>query len=298
MSLPANVFFALLLALAPVSAFGGNEKQIKELELDDRVVYTIPVSGVRVTTVSFPGPIAAIDAAAVTTDAKHAGSFQIAHTKGSYFFSVRSLVKDAVTNVNVRWNNKTYVIELQESGAPLLSVIFRQARDSERRPSGPLTPGRLLGLLDKAKAYQLLTTHHPEAVEAVEHRPFGDKPSVFDANDYEVRLEEIFRFDVEDTVVFRLTLRNRTEKSIEYDARAFSVRVGERLFQQSISDASGVMPPKSDSPAYFAITGTTTGGRNELSVKNDFTVIVARTAAEPAKVANDLPRGRQAAFKK
>jgi hypothetical protein len=277
---------------------GESDKQVKELDLDHHVVYTIPVSGSRVTTISFPGPIAAIDAAAVTIDAKHGGSFHLAHTKGSYFFSVRSLVKEAVTNVNVRWNNKTYVLELQESRTPLLSVIFRKVSDAGRTPAGPLTPGRLLGLLDKAKAYQLLSTHHPEAVEKIDYRNFGDKPSVMEFGDFEVRLEEVFRFEPEDTLVFHVTLRNKTDKAIDYDARGFSVRIGERLFFQSISDASGTMPPKSDSPAYFAITGTADGGRNELSLKNEFTVLLTPGATEKREDDNDLPRSSQAGFKK
>jgi hypothetical protein len=81
-----------IVASSIASAVDAN-KQVKDLELDEHAVYAIPVSGSRVTTISFPGPIAAIDAALVTTDAKHAGAFQFAHTKGSYFFSVRSLVK-------------------------------------------------------------------------------------------------------------------------------------------------------------------------------------------------------------
>src|SRR5687768_2603810 len=87
-------------------------KPIKAFSLDDHTVYSVPVSGTRVTTISFPGAIAAIDAAQVTVDGKAPGNFQIAHTKGSHFLSVRALAKKAVTNVNVRWNNKTYVLEL------------------------------------------------------------------------------------------------------------------------------------------------------------------------------------------
>ena len=104
-----------MLAFAHASAMAGEPKQIQEAELDEHSIYTVPVSFSRVTTVSFPGPISAIDAALVTTDGKTAGLFQLAHKPGSYFFSVRSLVKGAVTNVNVRWNNKTYVLELQDS---------------------------------------------------------------------------------------------------------------------------------------------------------------------------------------
>ena len=58
-------------------------------------------------------------------DPQKPAAFLIAHTKGSSFFSVRAEAKKAITNVNIRWNNKTYVLELVESDEPLLSVTFQ-----------------------------------------------------------------------------------------------------------------------------------------------------------------------------
>jgi hypothetical protein len=94
-----KIIVPLLCSLAFAEA--ENSKAIKEFVLDEHLVYSIPVSGDRVTTISFPGPISAIDAAQVTVDGKVPGLFQIAHSKGSYFLSVRALAKKAVTNVNI-----------------------------------------------------------------------------------------------------------------------------------------------------------------------------------------------------
>ncbi len=284
--------FALLAVLAPLviihaGSLAGENKQIQEVELDEHSIRTVAVSFSRVTTVSFPGPISAIDAALVTTDEKTQGLFQLAHKPGSYFFSVRSLVKGATTNVNVRWNNRTYVLELQDSTVPQLSVIFKQPTDTGKSPlaNRPVTPGMLLGLLDKAKAYPVLKASHPEAVGQVDYVNYGEKPRVMDYNAYEARIEEVFRFDPQDTLVFRIVLRNKMDKEIRYQPQGFSLRVGERLYPQSISDASGVMPPKSDTPAYFAVTGTPSGGRNDVSVKNDFTVVLSTSDEAGAKAA-------------
>ena len=289
-----------LLALAHSVSLGGEPKQIQEAELDEHSIYTIPISFSRVTTVSFPGPISAIDAALVTTDGKTAGLFQLAHKPGSYFFSVRSLVKGATTNVNVRWNNKTYVLELQDSPTPQLSLIFKYPTDTGKSSLAkrPVTPSSIVGLLDKAKAYPVLKASHPEAVEQVDYVSYGGKPPVMDYNNFEVRLEEVFRFDPQDTLVFRMVLRNKTDKEIRYQPQGFSLRVGERLYFQSISDASGVMPPKSDTPAYFAITGTPTGGRNDVSTKNDFIVLLTTLNAETLKAVPSVPRDGRGGFAK
>lgn len=289
-----------VLALVLAGSVAGEPKQIQERELDEHSVCAVPVSFSRVTTVSFPGPISAIDAALVTTDGKTPGLFQLAHKPGSYFFSVRSLVKGATTNVNVRWNNKTYVMELQDSATPHLSVIFKYPADTGKSSVTKrlVTPGSLVGLLDKAKAYPVLKASHPEAVEQVDYVSYGGKPPVMDYNDFEVRLEEAFRFDPQDTLIFRIVLRNKTEKEIRYQPQGFSLRVGERLYSQSISDASGVMPPKSDTPAYFAVTGTPTGGRNDVSTKNEFTVIVSTVDLASAKAVQSVPREFRGGFGK
>jgi hypothetical protein len=273
---------SILVLLAATVAFADPPEAIQRVTLDERVVVTVPVATNHVTTISFPGPIAAIDAVGVTADGKTPGQFQLAHTKGSSFVSVRALVRKAATNLNIRWNKRTYVFEVVESDAPVLALNLEdQAAAEIVRPAPLVTPTRLLALLDKAKAFQLLKQQHSEAVADAEARTFGDEPQVTDFNDYEIRVEEVFRFNAEDTMVFHVTLRNKSEKEIRYLPESFCLRVGNRLYYQSISDAPGLLPPSAASTVYFAITGTPDGGRNELSLKNEFTVLVTRTSPPP-----------------
>ena len=71
----------------------------------------------------------------------------------------------------------------------------------------PVTPSRLLGLLDTAKAFPVLRTQHPEAVAGIECvRP----NTMNDYGDYLIKTEEIFRFDDADTLVFRIAVSNKT----------------------------------------------------------------------------------------
>ncbi len=58
------------------------------------------------------------------------------------------------------------------------------------------------------------------------------------------------------------------------------------------------MPPKSDTPAYFAITGTPSGGRNDISLKNDFTVLLTRADANADLMGQDLPLDGRGGFAK
>jgi hypothetical protein len=269
-----------ILLFVTTTALAERPEAIQRLMLDERVVVTVPVATNRVTTISLPGPIAAIDAVGVTADGKTPGQFQLAHTKGSSFVSVRALARKAATNLNIRWNKRTYVFELVESDTPILALNLedRSTLAESTQPAPQVTPARLLALLDKAKAFPLLKKQHPEAVADAEARTFGDQPQITDFNDYEIRVEEVFRFNAEDTLVFHVTLRSKSDHPIRYLPESFTVRVGSRLYHQSISDAPGILPPRSASTVYFAITGTPDGGRNELSLKNEFTVLVSRLA--------------------
>ena len=60
----------LISHVAGLLSVSASAQQVRDLALDEHIVYAVPVSGVRVTTISFPSPIAAIDGALTTTDGK------------------------------------------------------------------------------------------------------------------------------------------------------------------------------------------------------------------------------------
>jgi hypothetical protein len=259
------------------------DKVIQNYVLDEQTVYVIPVATNRVTTISFPGPIAAIEAAQTSVDPKQPAPFLIAYKPDTAFVSVRAEKAKAATNINIRWNDQTYVLELIESDEPCLSVNFQIPPDtSALAQPAPVTPIRLLSLLDKAKAYPLLRAYHPEAVADVDYRNYGREPLTVACTNYAVRLEEAFRFNPEDTLVFHVGITNQTDRELVYPRDGFELRVGERTYPESISDASGVVPPHAETQAYFAVTGTPNGGRNDISIKNDFYVILHAHTVEPA----------------
>jgi hypothetical protein len=273
-----NRYVSLLLivhALAFASAQAA-EQQVQDLPLDDHMVYSVPVSALRVTTISFPSPIAAIDGALITTDGKTPGLFQIAHVNGTAYFSVRALAQGAVTNINVRWDDKTYVFELHENAESCCYSLILRDDDEKSEIPRPLTPNRLLGLLDKAKAFPLLQQYHPDVIQDAEYRDCHAQPLVTDCGDYQVNLIEAFRFPNEDTVIFQLTVSNKGDKPLQHSPESLQVRVGDQVFYPSLADLPAIVAPHGVASGYIAITGTPDGGRNNLSLKNDFTFVLAR----------------------
>ncbi|HUZ07833.1 MAG TPA: hypothetical protein VMV89_10155, partial [Candidatus Paceibacterota bacterium] len=107
-----KLLFAAITLVSAVAGRAGPSPAIQQVWLDNHVVVSVPVATNRVTTLNFPSAITAIDGAGITVDGKTPGLFQLAHTKGSAFLSVRALSAKASANLNIRWNNQTYVFEL------------------------------------------------------------------------------------------------------------------------------------------------------------------------------------------
>lgn len=248
---------------------------IKQFPLDERTVYEIPIGRDVPTTLMFPSALTAIEGANISAAPDTPAPVLLAYTPGRYFFSVRAQDENAKAAVNVVWKNRTFVIRFVSSPEPYGSVTFYDDALAGRSASlqRRVTPEVLLGLLDRAKSFRIVQQQYPEAVQQIEHAAPGD---VTLYKDFRVTVDEVFRFDPEDTLVFKLKLENTGETGVVYQPQRIATRIGEHVYHASIADASGIIPPKAATTGYFAITGTPNGGRANLSIKNRFSVIVPR----------------------
>lgn len=258
--------------------FSINSKHIKQFSLDENNVYNIPIALDAPTTIMFPSAFTALQAVNISANPEVLAPVMLEYAPGQYFFTVRATRDNATAVLNVIWQRKTYVIRLIASKEPYYSVTFSGSSGNGMPGGGSalrkrVSPQNLLGLLDKAKSFRLLTSQYPQMLEQAD-RIEPQKWTVY--KEFDIWTDEIIRFDSEDTLVFRILLRNNSNQTLYYVPQGFAIRTGNRVYHQSISDASGIMPPKSTTLAYFAVTGSGDGGRNDLSVKNDFNIIVTR----------------------
>ena len=239
------------------------------------MVYRIPISPDAPTTLMFPSTLTAIEAANVSISPETPAPVLLAYTPGRAFFSVRALQPLAKAAVNVVFKNRTYVLHFAAGAEPYGSVTFYEDELAGRSAAlaRRVTPEVLLSLLDRAKGFALVGGQYPEAVQQIEHATPG---SVTFYRDFQVMIEEVFRFDPEDTLVFRLRFENTGDKEVIYQPQRLATRIGANVYYASIADASGIIPPNARTTGFFAITGTPRGGRANLSVKNNFSVIVSR----------------------
>jgi hypothetical protein len=99
---------------------------------------------------------------------------------------------------------------------------------------------------------------------------------VSDCGDYEVKLTEAFRFPKDDTLIFQLAVLNKIDKPLQHSPERLEVHAGSQVFYPSLADLPTIVGPHGTATGYVAITGTPDGGRNNLSLKNDFTFALAR----------------------
>ncbi|MFZ0435059.1 MAG: hypothetical protein WAL87_03675 [Chthoniobacterales bacterium] len=262
--------FAVILCVGSLAHAGS----IVQKPLDEFIIYDIPVaSKTGTTTVMFPSEISGLFAKSVAVQDQENAGFLISFTPGNFYFTIRALKKDSEDHLTVIFNRKAYVLHMTASEHPFYNVTFYQEERNGKEGRINVVPERLLSLMDKAKAYPLLLKAERDALAGVLHASPGITNYY---KDFNVRILDVWRFEEEDTLIFRLELVNETDLAIYYKPQDLAVRLDERIYTESLADASGVMPPKSVTPAFFAITGNGQGGRNHLAPDNKWNVLVVR----------------------
>ena len=248
-----------------------NMNQFKEYTLAQGEIYKVFVKkDDGATTVTFPSAISKIAGVNVSTDGS--SDFQISAQPGGYYFNLVALREEATGTLTVVFNRKTYILYLvqdNEKAFAAVNFIGGSGSGGASAGGGAVTPARLLSLIDIAKAYDVLSKRYP--TELRDSTRFTKK-ATFHFEKFQMDLLEVIRFNHEDTLVFKLLLRNDTDEEILYDKFSFSVQTGNRTYYMSAADATGVMPPKSSTYAFFTITGTPEGRRNNLAADNEFRI--------------------------
>ena len=277
-------FFAVIAVMAnePTPEEVRLQNQYIEYRLMQGEIYRICVKmNDGVTTIQFPSGISEIAGKNISIDGKGT-DFQIAAQPGSYYFNVSALKPGVSTTLTVTYNRQLYILYLiQSDKEAYASVVFgknsgrRNFTDNVVTSTPKVTPARLVSLIDMAKKYDVLKETYPDSLAGVERALFRNR---YRCGKYDIHLDEAIRFEEEDTVIFKLRLANLTENEIKYDKHSFSAHAGDGVYYMSVSDASGIMPPKSETYAWFGITSTPRGGRNNLKAGNDW--LIALTTQE------------------
>jgi hypothetical protein len=278
----------LLLCTAPVFASESQllGSKVIRLPLNQNEPAIIKLGTDGITTLEFPYKIEALDGYGFGAGPSPNGQdlFQISFNKGTNFLSLKAMRPGVEGNLAVVLDGKVYSLFCTAVADPTFVVVFedRSAKTSSNprevlAQNKQASPARLLGFLDKVKAYPSLKVSAPEIFRDMEVAEPNSESSL---EGLKVTLRRVIRDDGLDSLGFYLELANQSEHDFYYDPESLGVRVGEEVYPETVSDAGGIVEAGKTVPAFFVVTGTATEGRNDLAVTNQFSVMMRRITGE------------------
>ena len=248
------------------------QNQQLTLPLTIGVINKIPVKmNDGLTTIIFPGPITEIAGRNISSTGNGC-DFAIVGKPNSTSFAIAAMAPNVNGTLTVTYKNNLYILYIyQDKNQACATVRFTDTESITSTSYSNTTPNvssaRLISLIDISKNYHAILTRYPSLLANTQRKEYKNR---YRCGAYDIHLLSVTRFEAEDTLIFQLELENLTDKEILYDKHSFSAHTGSSISYMSVSDATGVMPPRSKTSAYFGITSTSTGGRNNLLPDNEW----------------------------
>lgn len=218
--------------------------------LEDAKPYEVAVGAVP-TTILMPAPIEAFEGNNITTTPNTAAALFLQHEPGTRFFSVKSLLP-GTADLNVIIGNSVYSFRFYYSENPTRTLVIEPLR-ADAGDHGyrnvRISPRRLYDILQDAKTYFVIKDQHPELVRRIQAAAPG---KVMEYLGYRVVIDQIFRFDTDDTLIFRVVFLNDTEATLYYKPEELGLRVGRNIYWPSFAQVPRFIPARA--PAHLTWT--------------------------------------------
>jgi hypothetical protein len=295
--------------LAGSCAFAASER-IKIFALNDAEVYRITTAPAVTTTVEFPDTIEMINGKGLVSDeVKQAGKFEFGFLPNTNYFSITPLADNVSTNLNVAVDGQIYCLEIVtgqaanykvsfSASAPLLQTaamnggvlppLSETPAEVDASAKRKISVARVIGLMDKAKAYPILAIQKDSPVKDL-LTAFPQKS--FETANVRLTLRGVYRDNAFDGICFAVEMESKDGKIHHYDIESFGVVAGNRQFGQFTASATGEVPATGTSMGYFAVAGDGMGGRNDLAPTNDFQISLNFTEAKRPEPLLPAPLG-------
>ena len=269
---------ALLLFLLLTAAAGA--QNIATRPLSASVPVRICLNPALTTTVMFPGPLSGAFGLGLVSGANMNGMVQLEHPEGSNILVLHALSDTAHVLATVVLDGALYVLDLQSGPAPDVAITLTK---SGVGPTQTVTPEQvvaarpkydqelLVGFLSKARNAPLLRTKHPELYSGYDNR---NVQYISDSGSVKTVVTMVHRFSREDAIVLDGTVQNETTKPIQFDGRAATVLVASEIHPVKLLDCMRPIPAGAVVPVEVVIQGDIDGGRANLSINNEFRLIL------------------------
>jgi hypothetical protein len=210
------------------------------------------------------------------------GSVQIEHPDGSPILVLHALNESANVMMTVLLDGQLFVFNLRSAPAPDVAVTLVKAdaaapRAQEVTPEEiraarlKYDPELLVGFERRAHDATLLRKLYPDLYQGYNTRA-ADYTS--DSGIVKTTVTQIHRFSNEDATVLEGTVQNETSHPISFDGRATTVQVANEVHPAKLTDCLRPIPPCETVPIVVVLQGDVDGGRANLSIENEFRIIL------------------------
>jgi hypothetical protein len=278
---------ALLLFLSVVAA---NAQTISTRPITPGLPTRISLSPQLTTTLLFPEiPSGTFGLGLVNNQGSVAnGSVQIEHPDGSQIIVLHALNETAAVMMTVLMDGQLYVFDLRSGPQPDVAVTLVKASETAPR-AVQVTPEEikaarlkydpelLVGFLRRAHNAALIRKLYPDLYQGYNTRT-ADYTS--DSGVVKTTVTQIHRFSKEDAIVLEGTVQNETGHSIEFDGRVATVQVANETHPAKLLDCLRPIPGGATVPIDVVIQGDIDGSRSNLSIDNEFRIILPSIPGE------------------
>jgi len=252
-----------------------------------KLVNEIAINSTVATTITFPAKITLLTGFGMVMEpnaAKHMEQSRVALVHYDNVLAdtlvVRLVKPGEPCHVTVRTDKHIHLLRFVPSEQANLAVIVPPPL--ERDAAVQTTPEtvvknrinfsteELVGVLSKAKNRKALQPLNPGLFTGWEERNGLDMTAA--DKDLTTTIYEIQRQPAKDATVFRCWITNTGTTPYEFEPNGVKVRVGERSYQAQLVDCSGLVEPGQKVPMDIVLQGGPGGGREGLSIKQDFRI--------------------------
>ncbi len=275
-----SLILSLLLLASHVYA---DRSAIRERVLDPNEPMEVAVGASSATTLIFPTEVDTIIGYGLT-DGEAPGTFHYSHPEKSRLVVLRNIAPEKEAYMTVVSGESVFVFHLKSSDSPVLALKLLKQAPQVKRIEPSAIPSRrldysidgLLNLLKISRSEGALRPHLPKVYENVKSRYDVKAKRFYD--EVHTIIHSIHRFPDNDTFVFAAELRNQTGQTLTYDVSKLRIRVGNREYAPTLADASGKVEGGGAARVFLVLTGNAEGNRSNLSIDNDFRLLLGPTA--------------------
>lgn len=274
-------------------------------------VHELLLSSQVATTMTFPGEITLVTGYGMVADAEKAETLMASERKsavdaGTNRFTPVTIVhyEQASTDVlvlravragtpcymTVRCQGRMFLFKAVAGEQANLAVIIPDPNVTTVREVAPdeavkertkFSSAELVGILSKARQRDFLQGAHPALYQGWNERRNIDLRA--DHGPLASIIDEIQQWPDKDAMILRCWVENKSDHVQHFKPADVKIRAGDRSYAVQLADSSGTVAPRGKTSLDLVMQGNPNGGKEHLSISNDFRLELAVDNSPPTE---------------